>query len=139
MYAIRSYYACRQANAVLAGAYALAPSVALAAVLAGDLAESAARQECLPLPTLYDLAGSLLGNEGAVGGAYCRLGARLKHLCVDEFQDTSFEQWAAVEPLAVEALAKGGSLYCVGDAKQAIYGWRGGKAELFDEVSYNFV
>lgn len=125
----------REANAVLSGAYSLAPSVALATLLASDLAESAARQECLPLPTLYDLASSLLKNEGAVGGAWCRLGARLHHLCVDEFQDTSEEQWGAVEPLALEALAKGGSLYCVGDAKQAIYGWRGGKAELFETLA----
>jgi ATP-dependent helicase/nuclease subunit A len=28
-----------------------------------------------------------------------------------------------------------GSFFCVGDAKQAIYGWRGGVAELFDSLS----
>jgi len=126
--------AFRRDRAVLAGAYVLAPSVALAARLAEDLAESAARQQSLPLPTLYDLASGLLGGDGAVGGAWCRLGARLQHLCVDEFQDTGGEQWEALRPLAEEALSKGGSLYCVGDAKQAIYGWRGGRAELFEEI-----
>ncbi|EPR39359.1 Helicase superfamily 1 UvrD-related protein [Desulfovibrio sp. X2] len=127
--------AYRADHAVLDGAYALAPSVALAALLAEDLAELAAREGTLPLPTLYELVRSLLTEDGAVSGAYCRLGARLHHLCLDEFQDTSLEQWTTLEPLALEALAKGGSLYCVGDVKQAIYGWRGGRAELFDDVA----
>jgi len=124
----------RQEHALLAGAYALAPCVALAARLGEALAERAAAKGSLPLATVYDLVGDLLRTEGAVSGAYCRLGARLTHLCLDEFQDTSREQWRTLDPLALEALAKGGSLFCVGDAKQAIYGWRGGDATLFDEV-----
>lgn len=49
-------------------------------------------------------------------------------------QDTSREQWEAIHPLVLEALSRGGSLTWVGDVKQAIYGWRGGDATLFDEV-----
>lgn len=37
-------------------------------------------------------------------------------------------------PLAVECLSKRGSLFYVGDVKQAIYSWRGGRSELFDAV-----
>ena len=62
------------------------------------------------------------------------MGARLRHMLVDEFQDTSRDQWGAMSPLAGECLAQGGGLYIVGDVKQAIYGWRGGDARLFDEV-----
>jgi ATP-dependent exoDNAse (exonuclease V) beta subunit len=32
-------------------------------------------------------------------------------------------------------LAKGGGLFYVGDVKQAIYGWRGGQAALFDRAA----
>lgn len=66
--------------------------------------------------------------------AFCRLGTSLTHILVDEFQDTSREQWEAIHPLVLEALSRGGSLTWVGDVKQAIYGWRGGDATLFDEV-----
>ena len=70
---------------------------------------------------------------------YFRLDGQIKHLLLDEFQDTSRAQWSVIEPIAVEvsAHAEGWaerSLFCVGDTKQAIYGWRGGCAELFDQV-----
>lgn len=73
-------------------------------------------------------------SSAGVSEAFCRMGARLHHILVDEFQDTSKEQWAALRPLVMEALAQGGSLRLVGDIKQAIYSWRGGDAELFDSV-----
>ena len=62
------------------------------------------------------------------------MGSRLTHFLVDEFQDTSNEQWYALRPLVEEALSRGGSLTWVGDVKQSIYGWRGGEPELFDGV-----
>ena len=62
-----------------------------------------------------------------------RLDASLQHVLLDEFQDTSPMQWRVLRPLAkaVAAAGKGGSFFCVGDAKQAIYGWRGGVAAIF--------
>lgn len=64
-----------------------------------------------------------------------RLDATIEHLLLDEFQDTSVPQWQALEPLAKRvAENRGMSLFCVGDQKQAIYGWRGGVAELFDAL-----
>ena len=71
---------------------------------------------------------------------YYRLDGRVRHLLLDEFQDTSLEQWAVLEPIAHEVLAQAGpddsdrSFFCVGDVKQAIYGWRGGMAEIFDTL-----
>ncbi|WP_045220233.1 UvrD-helicase domain-containing protein [Desulfonatronum thioautotrophicum] len=61
------------------------------------------------------------------------LGVHWQHLLIDEFQDTSREQWDVLRELALEALAEGGSLFCVGDVKQAIYRWRGGDWRLFFE------
>ncbi|WP_298531873.1 exodeoxyribonuclease V subunit beta [uncultured Algibacter sp.] len=63
---------------------------------------------------------------------YERLGEKFKHYFIDEFQDTSVIQWKNLVPLLANALAsEGGSVMLVGDAKQAIYRWRGGKAEQF--------
>jgi ATP-dependent exoDNAse (exonuclease V) beta subunit len=57
----------------------------------------------------------------------------VKNLLLDEFQDTSPAQWRVLRPFA-ESAAATGSFFCVGDVKQAIYGWRGGVAEIFDTL-----
>lgn len=63
---------------------------------------------------------------------YERLGEKYRHYFIDEFQDTSEMQWKNLIPLIDNALAmENGSLFLVGDAKQAIYRWRGGRAEQF--------
>lgn len=68
---------------------------------------------------------------------YERLGEKFKHYFIDEFQDTSRMQWENLVPLLDNSLsATAGSTMLVGDAKQAIYRWRGGEAEQFIEL-YN--
>ncbi len=67
--------------------------------------------------------------------AFMKLGLKVRHFLIDEFQDTSRHQWEAILPLLEESLATGGSLFYVGDVKQAIYGWRGGDWRLFGEVA----
>lgn len=68
---------------------------------------------------------------------YERLGEKFRHFFIDEFQDTSQLQWQNLIPLLENALAsENGSVMLVGDAKQAIYRWRGGKAEQFIDL-YN--
>jgi len=66
-----------------------------------------------------------------------RLDADIDHLLLDEFQDTSPAQWRVLRPFAqrVTETSEHRSFFCVGDVKQAIYGWRGGVAEIFDAVS----
>jgi ATP-dependent exoDNAse (exonuclease V) beta subunit len=72
---------------------------------------------------------------------YERLGEKYKHFFIDEFQDTSEMQWQNLIPLIDNALASEdlngiqGSLMIVGDPKQSIYRWRGGKAEQFIDLS----
>lgn len=77
-----------------------------------------------------DLAGRL--DEVAY-----RLDAPVSHLLLDEFQDTSPQQWRVLRPFARESVRGGPrrSFFCVGDVKQAIYGWRGGVAEIFDTLN----
>lgn len=55
---------------------------------------------------------------------YERLGARLNHLLIDEFQDTSRLQWENIRPLLAEPLARGEESLLIGDAKQSIYRFR---------------
>lgn len=66
---------------------------------------------------------------------YERIGERFKHYFIDEFQDTSVMQWENLIPLLENSLSgEYGSAMLVGDAKQAIYRWRGGKAEQFIDL-----
>ncbi len=66
---------------------------------------------------------------------YERIGEKFNHYFIDEFQDTSIKQWENLIPLLDNSLSKeGGKTILVGDAKQAIYRWRGGKAEQFIDL-----
>lgn len=70
---------------------------------------------------------------------YERLGDRYRHFFIDEFQDTSALQWENLIPLIDNATSsetdgQKGTAMIVGDPKQAIYRWRGGKAEQFIEL-----
>ncbi len=57
---------------------------------------------------------------------------RLRHLLVDEFQDTSVNQMHLLCRLLAGWQGEGGrSLMVVGDPKQSIYGWRQARLELF--------
>ncbi|WP_396636389.1 UvrD-helicase domain-containing protein [Maribacter sp. R77961] len=72
---------------------------------------------------------------------YERLGEKYRHYFIDEFQDTSEMQWTNLIPLIGSSLegeddfGKTGFLFLVGDVKQAIYRWRGGKAEQFLDLA----
>ena len=80
------------------------------------------------------LADASLGSQAA--RLSHRLNATVDHLLLDEFQDTSSQQWQVLEPLAQD-ITQGSqqrSFFCVGDEKQAIYGWRGGVAGIFSTL-----
>ncbi len=68
---------------------------------------------------------------------YERIGERYRNYFIDEFQDTSEMQWTNMIPLIDHALSgmpqnhETAALTLVGDAKQSIYRFRGGKAEQF--------
>lgn len=109
-------------------------SVLLTRALEADLKQFMREQAVVPLALLTVYADEVLKNPEKASEALCRFGARLHHLLIDEFQDTSRAQWPALEALALESLSKGGGFLYVGDMKQAIYGFRGGDARLFEEV-----
>ena len=65
-----------------------------------------------------------------------KLGYHIRHIMIDEFQDTSRMQWNNFLPLLREGLSQGNESMLVGDVKQAIYRWRGSDWRILnDEVS----
>jgi ATP-dependent exoDNAse (exonuclease V) beta subunit len=80
------------------------------------------------------VSGDWVGQR--LNEVFFRLDAHLSHLLLDEFQDTSGMQWKVLRPFAQSVVAdrRTRSFFCVGDVKQAIYGWRGGVAEIFDAI-----
>ncbi|MBS4070042.1 MAG: UvrD-helicase domain-containing protein [Algoriphagus sp.] len=68
------------------------------------------------------------GNEAPF--IYEKIGNQYRHFLIDEFQDTSDFQWSSFRPLLENSLASGNTNLLVGDVKQSIYRWRGGKLEL---------
>jgi len=82
-----------------------------------------------------DIARALADGLTPAGEGFdYRIDGRVGHLLLDEFQDTSTLQWRVLMPLARQAMVARGSVFGVGDMKQAIYGWRGGRAELLDRL-----
>ena len=84
---------------------------------------------------VYDLLTKKIDKEFL----YFRLDSQYSHILIDEFQDTSLIQYKILEPLIQEILSgdekKFRTFFYVGDTKQSIYRFRGGKRELFDYVA----
>ena len=75
-------------------------------------------------------------NSGLIDLLEYRMDAKYDHWLLDEFQDTSREQWNAIENLIDECAmdpGAGRSSFIVGDIKQSIYAWRGGDSRIFNE------
>ena len=108
--------------------------------LSNKLTEIQKEQGILSVTEFNKLIHDQIQNQPAPF-IYERLGEKYKHFFIDEFQDTSEMQWQNLIPLIDNAtssedlLGERGSLLIVGDPKQSIYRWRGGKAEQFIELS----
>lgn len=73
-----------------------------------------------------------LPYEGGRDHIYFKLDTRVRHILLDEFQDTSLQQFELLEPLITECLSSddGRSMFIVGDTKQSLYAWRGAEPGL---------
>ncbi|MFO1340622.1 MAG: UvrD-helicase domain-containing protein [Burkholderiaceae bacterium] len=114
--------------------------VRLARVLLAEYAAQKRERALVDMGDLEQVALQLLGRSGSAGWVQERLDARLRHLLIDEFQDTSPLQWHALQPwLAGYAGAGGGasgheplSVFIVGDPKQSIYRFRRAEPRVFE-------
>jgi ATP-dependent exoDNAse (exonuclease V) beta subunit len=108
--------------------------------VSNELAKIQSEQNVLSISEFNAIIHREIQNQPAPF-IYERLGERYRHFFIDEFQDTSEMQWQNLIPLIDNALSgqddfgNKGTLMIVGDPKQSIYRWRGGKAEQFIELS----
>lgn len=73
-----------------------------------------------------------LGDTDAPSDLALRIDYQLKHILVDEFQDTSISQIELLNSLTQGWMPDDGrTLFCVGDAMQSIYAFRGANVGLF--------
>lgn len=71
---------------------------------------------------------------------YFRLDGRINHILLDEFQDTSLDQFQILHPIVDEVVSQGDehesrTFLCVGDVKQSLYSWRGAEPELLPALT----
>ena len=99
--------------------------------IAKEISRIQKEKDILHISAFNKLISQEISNQ-PVPYIYERLGEQYRHYFIDEFQDTSTMQWHNLIPLISNALesenlnGEKGSLLLVGDAKQAIYRWRGG-------------
>ncbi len=81
-------------------------------------------------------------SEAAITGdlehIYYRLDTWIRHVLLDEFQDTSMPQFKLFEPILDELLSQNEeerSVFVVGDIKQSLYTWRQSEPTLLNELT----
>jgi len=89
--------------------------------------------------TFTDLTHAMCRAEmpGTLDEIYYRIDATIRHLLLDEFQDTSVKQWTALSPFIREVVANAPpdrTFFCVGDVKQSIYGWRDAAPDVLENM-----
>lgn len=103
------------------------------------------RENSLSFADITNWVNELLTNKNNqnIDMLYFRLDAKIRHILIDEFQDTDIKQYEILKPLIAESLSgigqSGvGSFFYVGDIKQSIYRFRGGQSELFNKLQKDF-
>lgn len=93
--------------------------------------EYAAENNIMLISDTTELLNRIIdGNESPF--IYEKIGTRIDHYMIDEFQDTSGMQWMNFRPLVQDSLADGEINFIVGDVKQSIYRWRNSDWKLLD-------
>lgn len=105
--------------------------------------ENNTKQNALTFSDIALKTYELISDEANKELIYFRLDGYISHLLIDEFQDTNVLQYQILKPIIAELVSgegvkKNRSFFYVGDKKQSIYGFRGGKKELFDKLLKDF-
>ena len=120
--------------------------VRLSRVLFAELAAYKKARGLVEMADLERCAVALLADSALSGWVQARLDVRVRHLLIDEFQDTSPLQWHALAAgLSGYAGAGGGAsgqrppaVFIVGDPKQSIYRFRRAEPKVF-EAARDFI
>ncbi|REG19600.1 UvrD-helicase domain-containing protein [Roseateles depolymerans] len=111
----------------------------LAQVLLDEFEQLKRERGLVDMNDLERGALALLGDAGLAGWVQERLDAQVRHLLIDEFQDTSPLQWHALYAWLSGYVGAGGgasgqrppSVFIVGDPKQSIYRFRRAEPRVF--------
>ena len=101
---------------------------------------------------LIDIARRLLETDAGVSWVHFKLDQGIRHILVDESQDTSPAQWEIVKRIAEEFFAGEGveekleadeepqprTIFAVGDEKQSIYSFQGADPHEFSRMQEHF-
>lgn len=105
------------------------PYLALFDIVTGKRREYLAEHNAVELGETAVLLRGVISDSDAPF-VYERLGTRLNHFLIDEFQDTSRLQWENIKPLLSESLSRNNENLIIGDAKQSIYRFRNADPSL---------
>ncbi len=84
------------------------------------------------------LLREVIGDDDAPF-VYEKIGSHLRHIMIDEFQDTSRVQWNNFMVLMIDCMSQQESHdLIVGDVKQSIYRWRSGDWRLLNNIQGEF-
>lgn len=95
-------------------------------------ADMLAEQNVIDMAETNSILRRVIGDDDAPF-IYERLGSRLDHFLIDEFQDTSSMQWDNLRPLVTESMSRGNGNLIIGDAKQSIYRFRNADPSLISQ------
>ena len=104
--------------------------IPILAEIAKSIEEYEHQNHLLLIPRVNQLLDQIIDGDDTPF-VYDRVGVRLHHYVIDEFQDTAKLQWSNFEPLINEARSSGHENFVVGDAKQSIYAFRGAESSNF--------
>lgn len=93
--------------------------------IAAQMRSIAGEDNLMPISDSVHLIRGLIDGSDAPF-IYEKVGSAYRTFMIDEFQDTSVEQWGNFCPLVSNSLAEGNLSMVVGDVKQSIYRWRNG-------------
>ena len=112
----------------------LSDFIILAAEVIGEYEAICGKRHIIDFIGLEQSALRVLDEENP-SDLHLYLDHRIKHLLVDEFQDTSRNQWELIRKLCSGWMpGDGRTIFIVGDPKQSIYAFRKAEVRLFTEA-----
>ncbi len=127
---LRNLYSYNSAKLVLKNIHQLG----LLSSIDEEVNEINAENQQLLLSQTGALLNDLMNGEGNTEFVFEKIGPMLNHLMMDEFQDTSRQQWGNFRPLLNELLSNNRQNLIVGDVKQSIYRWRNGDWHILENM-----